>query len=149
VEIFLRMSETLTGFKSVDLLATGMVRPYYDELTRVIGAREVGAFLSAGLAVYESKVTTEHDLDSAFRAQLLDNERFGPVARNVINMWYLGSWKQLPREWRNSYGAMAADFDRVISPEAYREGLAWVAAGTHPMGAKQPGFGSWSSPPPD
>ena len=36
---------------------------------------------------------------------------------------------------------------RIISAEAYMEGLLWRAAGTHPQGAKQPGYGSWSFPP--
>ena len=27
------------------------------------------------------------------------------------------------------------------------EGLVWRAAGTHPMSAKAPGFGTWAQPP--
>lgn len=37
---------------------------------------------------------------------------------------------------------------RVISGEAYLQGLAWPAMGTHPMGGKQQGYGAWADPPP-
>ena len=39
-----------------------------------------------------------------------------------------------------------ASCDHVVSAAAYREGLVWPAAGTHPMSAKQPGFGTWAKP---
>ena len=147
VGAFLRLSEILTGFNSIELLRTGMVEPYYDELTAVIGAREVGALLAAAEAV-DATAGSDDEVDTRMQSEILDDERFGPVARNIITMWYLGNWVQLPREWRNRFGAMSLDFDRVVSAKAYREGLVWPAAGTHPMGAKQPGFGSWSEPPP-
>ena len=44
---FLRLSVILTGFEEFELLGTGMLMPYYDELLRIIGAREVGALLGA------------------------------------------------------------------------------------------------------
>ena len=80
--------------------------------------------------------------DGEFRRVILDSPRYGPVARNVAMMWYLGTWTQLPRPWRNTFGATACDTDHVVSAAAYREGLVWPAAGMHPMSAKQPGFGS-------
>jgi hypothetical protein len=144
---FLRLSEMLTGFTRVELLGTGMVEAYYDELIAVIGAREVGALLAAAQAV-DRVSGSDDEIDAAIRSRILDDARFGPVARNVITMWYLGNWNQLPREWRNQFGAMSLDYDRVVSAKAYREGLVWPAAGTHPMGAKQPGYASWSVPPP-
>lgn len=54
----------------------------------------------------------------------------------VIELWYLGIWR----------GTMGTE-GVVVSPRAYREGLVWRAMGAHPMGAKQPGFGSWALPP--
>lgn len=85
--------------------------------------------------------------DDGFRKVILDDPRYGPAVRNVLVMWYLGTWSQLPREWRNAYGATSYDTDHVVSAAAYREGLVWPAAGTHPMSAKQPGYGSWARPP--
>lgn len=133
---FLDLSVILTGYDQYALLGTGMVRPYYDELLRIIGSREAGALLgSAG------RTDPEH-----FESTVLASPRYGPVARNIVSMWYLGTWSQLPRDWRNTFGATSYDTDHVVSAAAYREGLVWPAAGTHPMSAKQPGFGSWARP---
>lgn len=147
VRDFLWLSEVLTGYEGVELLSTGMVNDYYDALLEVIGAREAGKLFAAARAVQKDRPAADDGFLQEFRKRILDDDRFGPVARNVIVMWYLGQWVQLPRAWRNSYGATSFDYDRVISAEAYREGLVWPAGGTHPMGAKMPGYGSWASPP--
>jgi hypothetical protein len=145
---FAEMSATLTGFDLVELEGTGMIVPLYDELLATIGAREAGKLLGASARVHDEHAGEGPDaLDEAFRVAILDDARFGPVARNVLKMWYLGIWSQLPRAWRDAYGATSLDTDRVISAAAYTESLVWVAAHTHPMGAKAPGFGSWSVPP--
>jgi hypothetical protein len=137
---FLRLSVILTGFEEHVLLGTGMLQAYYDELLLIIGAREAGSLLGALGQVPDSD-------DTQFQKVILCSARYGPVARNVLTMWYLGTWTQLPREWRAAYGATAYDTDHVVSAAAYREGLVWPAAGTHPMSAKQPGFGTWAQPP--
>jgi Membrane bound FAD containing D-sorbitol dehydrogenase len=134
---FLRLSAVLTGYDETSLLGTGMVQAYYDELGQIIGARELGSLLAA------ADRSDERD----FAEAILANDRYGPVARNVLTMWYLGTWSQLPRAWRDTYGATSYDTDHVVSAAAYREGLVWAAAGTHPMSAKQQGFGSWAVPP--
>jgi hypothetical protein len=61
---------------------------------------------------------------------VLADEVLGPVARDVTVMWYCGSWQ-----------------GEVVSPDAYVAGLQWVAAGAHPIGARQQGFGAWALPP--
>ena len=142
--LFLQLSIILTGFEEHVLRGTGMLQTYYDELLRIIGARETGALLS----VFEQ--IAHHDRGAfdrdAFQKQVLKDKRYGPVARNVIDMWYLGLWMQLPREWRDEHGATSYDTDHTVSAAAYRESLVWPAAGTHPMSAKAPGFGSWAHP---
>ena len=136
---FSRLSVILTGYEEYKLLGTGMLESYYDELLLIIGAREAGSLFGALGRVKDGD-------DRAFRSVILEDSRYGPVARRVLTMWYLGAWFQLPREWRDSYGATAYDTDHVVSAAAYRQGLVWPAAGTHPMGAKQQGFGSWAKP---
>ena len=136
---FLRLSVILTGFDEYELLGTGMLETYYDELLLIIGAREAGSLFGALLRVDDGD-------ERAFRSVILEDPRYGPVARNVLTMWYLGAWTQLPREWRNNYGATSYDTDHVVSAAAYRESLVWPVAGTHPMGAKQQGYGSWAKP---
>jgi hypothetical protein len=139
---FLRLSVILTGFDKIALQGTGMLQTYYDELLRVVGAREAGELFGA----LAEKVPVD-DKGCAFRKEILRDPRFGPVARNVLRMWYMGIWRQLPREWRDSHGATAYDTDHVVSAAAYRESLVWPAAGTHPMGAKAPGFATWATAP--
>ena len=136
---FLQLSVLVTGYDEYTLLGTGMVRPYYDELALIIGARELGSLLGAF-----SQIGRAH---GQFRKRILESDRYGPVARNVMRLWYLGMWQQLPREWRNAYGATSYDTDHMVSAAAYRAGLVWPTAGAHPMGARQPGFGSWTEPP--
>jgi FAD/FMN-containing dehydrogenase len=136
---FLKLSVTLTGFEQHVLLGTGMLQTYYDELLRIIGADEAGALLAAFNAVPK-------DDDTQLQKVVLCSPRYGPVARNVVKMWYLGTWTQLPRQWHAAYGATSDDTDHVVSAAAYSEGLVWPAAGTHPMSAKQPGFGTWAEP---
>lgn len=136
---FLRLSAILTGYDDFELHGTGMLQTYYDELLHIIGGREAGALFGALGAVADGD-------REAFETVILDSPRFGPVARNIVRMWYLGVWAQLPRAWRNVHGATSDDTDHVVSAAAYRASLVWPTAGTHPMSAKQQGFGSWSLP---
>jgi hypothetical protein len=144
---FLELSAVLTGYGPTDLLGTGMARRYYDETVSIVGEAVVGELLGAAVSSLRAAGGDAADLEEAVRRKILADAKLGPVARNVIKMWYLGSWYQLPRAWREAHGAHARDTDHVVSAEAYQEGLVWRAIGSHPPGAKQPGFGTWSQPP--
>jgi hypothetical protein len=145
---FLELSVVLTGYGQADLLGTGMVRPYYDEMVSIVGEAIVGELLGAAASSLRGAGSDAREREEAIRRTILDDAKLGPVARNVIKMWYLGNWYQLPRAWRDAYGAHARDIDHVVSAAAYQEGLVWRAIGSHPPGAKHPGFGTWSQPPP-
>jgi len=129
---FSALSSRLTGFTTAELAGTGMIDTYLATLLAIVGDHHVTALLAA------SDLPVEH---------LLEHSRFGPLCRNIIVVWYLGQWDQLPAEWRSEHGASAADVSKVVSAEAYTEGLVWPTIGSHPQAAKQPGFGSWSLPP--
>jgi hypothetical protein len=129
-ERFAVLSARLTGFGRVTLLGTGMTAEYLASLDAVVGAPLVDELLEAD------------DVDV-----LLQDARLGPVARNLILLWYCGTWTALPEEWRAAYGTSPLDATRVASPEAYQAGLQWVVAGAHPAGARQQGFGAWSVAP--
>jgi hypothetical protein len=144
---FLELSAVLTGYGRADLLGTGLARRYYDETVSIVGEATVGELLGAAVSSLRAAGGDAAGLEEAVRRKILGDAKLGPVARNVIKMWYLGSWYQLPREWREAYGANARDTDHVVSAAAYQEGLVWRAVGSHPPGAKQPGFGTWSLPP--
>lgn len=141
-ERFVELSVELTGFTEAELAVTGMARAYFHDLALVVGEPLVITFLSGTTSL----------------KGLLGHLVFGPIALNVIRMWYLGEWKRLSDDWRQhlkecsereqaGYDIFKRDVDRVISAEAYREGLVWSAIGTHPVGAKQPGFATWGAPP--
>jgi hypothetical protein len=141
-ELFLDISALLTGFDRVQLLGTGMA----DEYLRTLEDELSGEALDELLSSYE-RLTSAGEREGAVASEILGDPKWGPVARNVILMWYCGTWNALPQEWRKAYGSSPDDTDRVVSAEAYVAGLQWVAAGAHPMGAKQQGFGAWALPP--
>jgi hypothetical protein len=86
-------------------------------------------------------------LDREIRVTILGDEMLGPVARNLIKLWYVGSWYQMPSDWRETHGGAESDCDFVVSPAAYTEGLLWPAIGANPQGAKPHGYGMWALPP--
>ncbi len=156
---FADLSALLTGFGRIELLGTGMVSSYLravdaalpegvlDELLDAFGRLPAGA--GAGRETRETRETREacEAREAAASRAILDDPKLGPVARNLIVVWYCGTWTALPDAWRAAYGTSPLDTDRVLSPEAYQAGLQWVAAGAHPAGALQQGYGAWSAPP--
>jgi len=146
-EQFLLVSSVLTGFDEVDLHGTGMVDRYLAELVAVIGEEAADDVLSACAGIVTRHASNARRQASAIEREMLSSPRLGPVARNIIKMWYLGVWSRLPDTWERSGRRIAADVDRVISADAYVESLVWRAIDSHPPGARQPGFGSWAMPP--
>jgi hypothetical protein len=138
---FVALSAALTGFRGVELWGTGQVDAYLAALIATVGEDVVARLLAAG-----DQALSSGDLKKELTALLADQET-GPVAKNVIVLWYSGAWRPLPNEWRNRYGASPLDIARVISPASYRSGLVWKAIGAHPKGANGTGFASWANPP--
>ena len=157
---FADLSALLTGFDRIQLLGTGMVGSYLhaidaalpegvlDELLDAFGLLppEAGAGAGADGVGAEAQNASEAR-EAAISSAVLDHPKLGPVARNLIVVWYCGTWTALPDGWREAYGTSPLDTDRVLSPEAYQAGLQWVAAGAHPAGALQQGYGAWSAEP--
>ena len=108
----------------------------------------MGKLLGVSSKIIPRGESTTDDVEKKVEKKILNDGRYGPVARNIIRLWYLGAWSQLPQEWRNDYGATSYDTDHIVSPQAYRQSLVWVAGEAHPMGAKQQGFGAWAMPGP-
>jgi hypothetical protein len=141
-ERFLEVSALLTGFGWVRLAGTGMT----DDLIDVVDAALPPGVLDELLAAYAA-LPADVDRETAVASELLADPKLGPVARNLILLWYCGTWAGMPEDWRAAYGTTPYDTHRVVSAEAYLAGLQWVVAGAHPAGARQQGFGAWSVAP--
>jgi hypothetical protein len=115
---------------------------------RAEGARAEGARAEGARAVgAAAEGTSTTSRARALAAEVFSDEKLGPVARNVIKLWYAGTWYELPKEWTESFGALANDGTFTASPQAYPEALLWRAIGANPPGARAPGYGSWAFPP--
>jgi hypothetical protein len=132
LERFVTVSAALTGFRAVDLWGTGQAGPHLRLVLSACGEEHVARLLAA---------------DPEDTGAILADAELGPIARNMIVLWYLGQWDQMPRHWRDRHGASPADVAGVPSAAAFRAGLVWRAIGAHPTGANPPGFGSWATPP--
>lgn len=103
------------------------------------------------LLTFEKIITdvasNDTDFDQALRHKILGDTKLGPIARNIIKMWFVGTWYQLPDYWLEKYGMNNNDTTFVVSPNAYKEGLLWPTIGAHPMGAKAPGYATWTAAP--
>lgn len=151
---FYALSVALTGFTETELLGTGVGDEYYDELIRCAGYTNVHDLLEKSEGLLGGNPQT-HEAESAIRKELWGDERFGPMVRGIVKMWFLGNWAPGREEWPlwlRKYGdsipsPVASSSPHVVSARAYKEGLVWHALGTHSPGANPPGFGSWSLPP--
>jgi hypothetical protein len=139
--LFLDVSAALTGFSPVQLRGTGMAAVYLAEIDSILSAGLVDELLAAFPRPDVSGAVEPGAVDA-----VLEHPDWGPPARTITTMWYCGTWTQLPETWRAEHGAAPRDTDHVVSAAAFQAGLQWVAAGAHPVGARQQGFGSWSFP---
>ena len=143
MEYFLNLSVVLTGFSKFHLQGTGVATLYFETIRDIIGED-----------IFEELLTTFHKLEIEKTEknhesiiQILASEKFGPIARNIIKVWYMATWYTLPQSWRDVFGTKEKDGTFIISPHAYPEGLLWTAIGVNPPGAKGQGYGTWSEPP--
>lgn len=138
-ERFLAFSVAVTAFGRVDLQGTGQGETYFATVIQVVGHEVLEALLDA----YD----TVGDDEDALRQRLFGDEWIGPVGRNIVKLWFSGTWYQLPRAWSQRFGPAARDVTFTVTPNAYVEGLLWTTIGAHPAGAKAPGYGSWAAAP--
>lgn len=144
---FLALSVELTGYERTDLLGTGLAETYYQTFTGIVSPAICEALWEVVAAIIARDSGDEEKLIAAIRSEILASPLFGPLAANIIQMWYIGSWMELPQGWRNAYGTNPADTTHVISAEGYKQSLIYDVMQAHPPGAKQPGYGSWHHPP--
>jgi hypothetical protein len=145
---FLEFSAEATAFTVFELQGTGMVEDYMKTVDDVAGPAVLDALLEAyGRILAGASGATPADRKAQMSREIMGDTRLGPIARNIIKLWYSGTWNKLPHSWSERFGTAPTDRTFVVSPSAYIEGLLWKAIGAHPAGAKAPGYGSWASAP--
>ncbi|BDD04689.1 hypothetical protein [Aureibacter tunicatorum] len=142
LDLFLDFSEKLTAFDDYTLNGTGQVEEYYFHINQIIGDDIMKKLLDQFQSIKD-----QADFEQSLRAEILSCELLGPVTRNIIKLWFTGTWYQLPKKWMEKYSINDLDKTYVISSRSYVEGLMWPTIGTHPMGAKGPGYGTWTEAP--
>ena len=132
-EKFLQLSAYLTGMERIELLGTGLLEKYYkffvENVIEAMGQDDDLAWWDLNSVAIEELQDT---------GEFLANEPWAPIAKNIVRMWYLGTWR---KKADDPFSAV------VISAQSYQEGLVWKLMSTHPPGAKQPGYGTWSELP--
>ena len=147
MERFLAFSAEITAFTPFDLRGTGMAETYFDTAIKVVGDATIDELLDTYDKAPASIGNDRTLRDAHLRLRIFGDERLGPVARNIIKLWYVGIWYELPRAWIEAFGARTANITFMASAQAYTEGLLWPAIGANPPGAKSPGYASWVGPP--
>lgn len=128
-DVFMAISESLTGFSVNELQSTGLAEIYYQYILSQIETATFIEFLNVSKNVLESSENKEQ-LKNAIKAEIISNPATQGIAQSVITLWYLGTWE----------GA-------YVNDRSYKEGLVWTVMHAHPPGAKQPGFKSWETKP--
>jgi hypothetical protein len=141
---FLAFSAEVTAFTTFELQGTGLAEAYLTTVTNVVGQEVVEQLLDAYDRV---RLVAQPARDERLRREIFGDEKLGAIARNIIKLWYVGIWYELPHAWTDTYGALEKNFSFAVSATSYTEGLLWYAIGAHPPGAKAPGYGSWVGPP--
>lgn len=152
---FYRISAVITGYSEAELHGTGVGEAYYATLYRWIRQDVLTRFFALCDRILNLPQT---QWDEALRQQVFASQEFGPIARNLIKLWYLSNWYPLEPEWNQRFGVPAYRApvvgeaepplqSYVVSNNAYIQGLAWRALGSHAMGAQQPGYASWAEEP--
>ena len=148
IDYFYSLSEVLTGYHLVNLYGTGQGDFYFSSLKEILGEELVSELLEAfQLQLEKVPSNPKNSLEALVKKELLKNDQWGDVCRNILKMWYMGNWYQMPDAWRENYVNSTKDVTKVLSTNSYKEGLVWKAMGKHPKSAKQPGFATWSFPP--
>ncbi len=144
---FLRFTAEMTAFTTFELRGTGQATDYLAAVVHAVGAEALDTLLAAFARAPQAADADQTAREAYLRREIFGDARLGPIARNIIKLWYVGIWYELPRAWIDAYGARAENTSFMVSASAYAEGLLWAAIGANPPGAKAPGYASWVGPP--
>lgn len=128
-DVFMSISEALTGFSLNELQSTGLSETYYTYILGQLQAPTFNEFLTVSNTIFENSYSGSQ-LREAISSEIMADPGMNNIAAKLITLWYLGTWE----------GAYVNDL-------SYKEGLVWGVMHAHPPGAKQPGYSSWNVKP--
>jgi hypothetical protein len=141
---FVGLSSVLTGYTADQLFPPISPAPVAVEYLITLKAKVDAGIVTKMLTTYQNiAAQNPPDIAEQVREQILNDSQMGPVARNVIRMWYLSIWYDL----NQPQPITGFSTGIVVSMNAYVGGLAWDAAQAHPMGYSEMHFGYWADPP--
>lgn len=127
--VFLTISSHLTGYSEMALQSTGQSDQYYSHILKSIESITFLEFLRISKKIIDIS-DNKKELKINIMKELMSNNDMKVITKKIITLWYMGYWN--------------GDY---LSSLSYIEGLVWKTMKSHPPGAKQPGFKSWSIPP--
>ena len=136
---FLELSVALTGFGRSQLMGTGVGAEYLKTVEDIVPDVSVARLFDAARKL--------SPCDEQAVESLVTDRTLGPIVKNIILMWYCGTWNPLPKDWCEVHGRSSKDVGHVVSSAAYLAGLQWATVSAHPPGGLPGGFGSWAFPP--
>jgi hypothetical protein len=92
LERFVAFSAEATAFSPVDLWGTGQAAGYLATVQEEAGDQILRDLLEAACP-------------GPAAGQVFTDEKLGPLARNIIKLWYSGVWYELPTQWAARFGA--------------------------------------------
>lgn len=147
LQAFVALSAEITGFTTIDLHGTGQADAYRSTLAETVGEDVLVELLEVWERVRDEAQGDSSSTQRLLRREIFSDPKLGPVARNVVKLWYVGIWYELPPAWIDAFGALEKDYTFTVSPSAYTNGMMWTAIGGNPPGARGPGYASWAGPP--
>ena len=124
---FVRLSTTLTGQEG---LPEDLATVYFDQAKQTLAGK-----LTALLERFDKLLRDGKDPSVAVRDDILPDAQWGPPARMILSLWYIGGTKNAAGDWE------------VVSAERYYRALIWDAIGAHPPTLSNGYYGHWKYPP--
>jgi hypothetical protein len=141
-DAFVTVTSQVTGITVLELEATGLIDAHANLFLTILDASGNGDQFINAMQTLAADPNPAKAIPGAMKDAF-----FGPLLSNLICLWYLGEWLQLPSSWYVRGAQPSIDTNTIPSPLAYAQAFAWRDAGAHPPGSRPTGYGGWALPP--
>ena len=141
-DAFVAVASQVTGISLLELEATGLVDAHAGLFLTILDASGNSDQFINAIETLAADPNPAKAIPGAMKDAF-----FGPLLSNLICLWYLGEWLQLPAGWYVHGAQPPIDTSTIPSPLAYAQAFAWRDAGAHPPGSRPTGYGGWALPP--